>query len=152
MDHRDQKGHAFQPHHLRHYPPLSINLIYPRRQQSDPRRQHSSGNTTETPQRRGIGTSASKSRAVQGIYVSSTHPQKRLGGRDTFNLSMAVRVSEAEVQAERMAHYGGGKHGVQVAQDRLSRAVAQATTSAKSRKYDDMAGPASDDAGNTTTK
>ena len=111
-----------------------------------------SGNTTETPQIRGIGTSASKSRAVQGIYASSTHPQKRLGGRDTFNLSMAVRVSETEVQAERMAHYGGGKHGVQVAQDRLSRAVAQATTSAKSRKYDDMAGPASDDAGNTTTK
>ena len=111
-----------------------------------------SGNNTETPQRRGIGTSASKSRAVQGIYASSTHPQKRLGGRDTFNLSMAVRVSETEVQAERMAHYGGGKHGVQVAQDRLSRAVAQATTSAKSRKYDDMADPASDDAGNTTTK
>ena len=65
---------------------------------------------------------------------------------------MAVRVSETEVQAERMAHYGGGKHGVQVAQDRLSRAVAQATTSAKIRKYDDMADPASDDAGHTTTK
>ena len=106
----------------------------------------------EAQQTRAIGNTTKTSRETQGAYRSSAPPQPRLGGRDTFNLRLAVKASETDILAAKVAYNGGGMTGIQAAQDRLARAVADSHSSANKRKPPDTEHPpASSAAGPTAT-
>ena len=95
----------------------------------------------EAQQTRAIGNTTKTSRETQGAYRSSAPPQPRLGGRDTFNLRLAVKASDTDILAAKVAYNGGGMTGIQAAQDRLARAVADSHSSANKRKPPDTEHP-----------
>ena len=95
------------------------------------------GSSIEAQQTRAIGGTTKTSRETQGAYRSSAPPQPRIGGRDTFNLRLAVKASETDILAAKLAHNGSGNTGIQAAQDRLARAVAHSHSSANKRKNPD---------------
>ena len=95
------------------------------------------GSSIEAQQTRAIGGTTKTSRETQGAYRSSAPPQPRIGGRDTFNLRLAVKASETDILAAKLAHNESGNTGIQAAQDRLARAVADSHASANKRKTPD---------------
>ena len=110
------------------------------------------GSSIEAQQTRAIGGTTKTSRETQGAYRSSAPPQPRIGGRDTFNLRLAVKASETDILAAKVAYNGGGNTGIQAAQDRLARAVADSHASANKRKTPDTEYPPASAAAGTTAE